>query len=224
MRYLLLGLLLFPTTASAAPIIYTDVASFNAMVGPTDSVNFDNPPTNVDYNPASNYLKLTYDNLVVFGSDASGGSLPQSGGIQLDGNGGNIETLEAITGFGFDIRFFWELSRIRIWGVGDPYREIGQPTIGYDVPDGATFFGVLFDEPTKIIITSDVGNASGVNGYLMDNLRLRRVNVPEPSTLLLFSLGLLLYPQRAPKGRNRRLSFRRSALERMRIGERLPRG
>jgi hypothetical protein len=186
---LLLTLLLIPTVnAIAAPIIYTDKAAFESAAGQTLSIDLANP-TSIEVNQSNYVIRVAFGDLVLFSSDVTGASHLTEKGVQLDGNGGALAILEPITGFGFDLDYFWELSRIRIWGVGDPYHEIGQPSIGFDIPEGTTFFGVLFHSPTIIGITSDVSNAAGVAGYAMSGLQLR--TVPEPSTFLLLGLGML---------------------------------
>jgi hypothetical protein len=177
--------------ASAAPIIYTDAAAFDAAAGQTHSIRFDETPTYSMFDYSNFFMYLTFDNLVGFGSDITGASQLNGSGVQLDGNGGGVTTLEPITGFGFDIAYSWENSRIRIWGVGDP-----NGTMGYDIPEGSTFFGVLFDEPTVITITSEVGVTAGARGYRLDDLRIR--TVPEPSTLLLLGLGVCAVARRRP--------------------------
>jgi hypothetical protein len=180
--------------AEASLMLYTDAEVFAAAAGETRLIDFNSGERIIDHSNSTQ--RVTFDDIAVFSSDAHGGSLwsfsEGEGNLVLGGHGGTLAILVPVTGFGFDVSAGFQ-SLIRIWGVGDPYHEIGQPSIGYDVPEGTTFFGVLFDAPTMISISSDVSNAPGVAGYAMDNLRIR---TPEPSTLLLLGLGLCAVARR----------------------------
>ncbi len=143
----------------AYPIVFTNRAAFDAVVGNYTLLTFDKGPNRILNTGIG--IEITYDNLAKFEYDLSGVNGPNTGGtivphvvmgipLGLQSTG---RVLSPVTAFGFDIlSFLPESGTIMVSGVFGP-----TPLSGYDVRfalAGLNFLGFVSDTAfTPIIIT-----------------------------------------------------------------------
>jgi hypothetical protein len=164
---LCLIVLLLPVAASAAPIIYTDRASFEAAL--SDVVVYD---LNDGAEPIRDFAlmmwTLDYDGLDVI-TDTSDGKpdTANSGTVSALTHAIMLKFETPQTAIGFD---FTSTSPFSAWGLA---------TIA-----GSGFFGIVLDTPTQYFQLAPYGPT-----LTIDNV----TTVPEPSTLLLTLIGTTVF-------------------------------
>ncbi len=146
----------------AYPIVFTNRAAFDAVVGNYTRLPFD--PGSGQIITTVQGISITYNNLVRFNYDVPPGTKdPNTDGTILMGIPDGLQTtgqvLSPVTAFGFDILSFSpESGTIMVSGVFGP-----TPPSGYDVRfalAGLNFLGFMSDTPfTPTIITGPDKNA-----------------------------------------------------------------
>jgi len=174
----------------AYPIVFTNRAAFDAVVGQYTLLRFDKGPEETR-NTATG-IEVTYSNLLTVKYDASAYSFLPKEPYLIMGTMGLQSTgvvLTSVTAFGFDILKGYRVSpdsgTVQISGVFSP----SAPPSGYDVRfalAGLNFLGFWSDTPfTPTIITGP--DASGAPCRIdIDNMALKIVTtssgVPRPPT------------------------------------------
>jgi len=173
---------LFYTGQVSAVVIsvFTDRASWESAVGNFSIETFDDSVLN--------------DGLNVY--SASGGNV--SGGVFNDAvfEGGFVE--DTAWSFAGPIRAFggnWDLGpgsagtglEFVLHGASDSFGVIGRPDINNAYTGG--FWGMVADTSFDTIQVISAG--LGSENYSLDNLVYSKTQIPEPNSLLLFTLGLI---------------------------------
>lgn len=189
--YLFVSIVLFAATtpsALALPIIFTDRAAFNAVVGETTQVTFSSPVvftphTNPDGTKNFDFGTGTVDDLLMTGGDreifVGMNDIPGAFCFcSTFGAGGfGLGTINPVLAFGVDITPLQPNAVISF--VGSKF-VLTEPQ----------FLGVLYSEPTF----SGIGQTFGLTSpepsrFFIDNVAIR--TVPEPASLLFLGFGAL---------------------------------
>ena len=173
--------------ARAGAILFTDRADFNAAVGGTTLLDFEEPNTCQPRQNDPGTCVATYGGLIQFTFDHAGfpapPGQPMPNAIPLGAGGQNVGTalLQPVSALGFDLIPFG--SGVRV--------QVGGQTYTLEKPQ---FFGFLFDSPLTgelplVGQSLPTGQPPGPGGqtfsvFALDNLVLQ--TIPEPATLLTF--------------------------------------
>jgi PEP-CTERM motif len=198
--------LILTTPGHAFPIVFTDRAAFDAVVGNTQLLTFDSPVTTSNYvrpdgTVSAHTLSATIDNaLVVVGDYVAFGGTGVVPGTQLgnlclcgdsDAFSFSVGTVDPAYAIGMDITP--RSSPQTFGGVAVTGLTIAGLTFQITQP---TFIGLLFDqsEATRINIgqvrqKSYFDSSVSLSTFSIDNVAIK--SVPEPSSILLLAAGLL---------------------------------
>jgi hypothetical protein len=177
--------------ARAGAILFTDRADFNAAVGGTTLLDFEEPNTCQARPNDPGTCVATYGGLIQFSFDHAGfpappgQPMPNAIPFGLGGQTVGTALLQPVTAMGFDLIPFGPGVRVQVFGQ----------TYTLEKPQ---FFGYLFDSPMTgslpiVGLPLLIGQPPGPGGQLvgqtlsvfaLDNLALQPI--PEPATLLTF--------------------------------------
>jgi hypothetical protein len=186
---------LVDTPATAVPLLFTDRAVFNAAVGDTILITFDEPLSFQPSGPSFTDQVAIVDGIFRVGGDHAGlvpATTMQPGSVGLVANTGfGAGTLDPVLAFGVDVTPHTPICGptcdfvIAGFGMAGTSFRITQPQ----------FIGFLFTEPTSVgISASNFGLVVDSTPYnifsriAIDNVAIK--TVPEPSILFLLGLSL----------------------------------
>jgi hypothetical protein len=180
--------------AAAAAIVYTDRAAWEAAANPDVLLTFDTfqPLTRTTAYDSS----TVYEDILSVGGDMTGAGMvyQHEGALQLIAyTGFGAGTVAPVLALGVDIT---PLECISNWG--DACSTIATLRVGNNFFTLTTpmFIGLFFDTPTVAVVDGlsyvpDANGRAGRSRALIDNVAIRTVAVPEPSSLLLLSAGVV---------------------------------
>lgn len=189
---LLLAMVGLAARTEAGPITFSDRAAFEAAVGDFTLSDFNDPsqhPCAMNMDPSSYLCTGDYGGLTWRGDYANAGIWGGEFSFRIDASS-TLTPTERIRAFGFDV-------------VGGDFETMGDMGFSYRLGGGHeislilaqhSFFGVLFD-PRDELLSLNFFAPPGTRlgswpAVTIDNLAVATTTVPEPTTLLLFGLGL----------------------------------